>query len=64
MADQTTRTQQTLAAVKEKLELLEELELLESEFTLITNEYHQRHRHLEERILRLDPDCSVSRLQA
>ena len=35
---------------REKLEILEEVDLLESEFRLIQNEYLQRRRNLEEKL--------------
>ena len=54
MSDSQKSTRETIETTKARLELLEELEVLESEFALITNEYHQRKRHLEQRILRLE----------
>lgn len=40
--------------VRLKLDILQELELLESEFRLIENEYSQRKRHLSERLSALE----------
>lgn len=37
-----------------RLELLVEIEILETEYALITNEYQQRRKHLEERISALN----------
>ena len=52
MSNQITNTRESIETAKAKLQTLEELELLESEYALITNEYLQRRRHLEERIAR------------
>jgi len=49
-----TNTRESLEKAKARLELLEELEILETEFALITNEYTQRRKHLEERINALE----------
>jgi len=53
MSDQTPDTLNPIELAKAKLELLEEIELLDSEYELITNEYTQRKRHFEERLTRL-----------
>ena len=39
-----------LERTRTRLEVLQELELLESEFRLIQNEYNQRKHHLAERL--------------
>ena len=39
-----------LERARTRLEVLQELELLESEFRLIQNEYNQRKQHLAERL--------------
>ena len=39
-----------LERTRTRLEVLQELELLESEFRLIQNEYNQRKQHLAERL--------------
>ena len=39
-----------LERARNRLEILQELELLESEFRLIKNEYTQRKQHLAERL--------------
>ena len=41
---------EAIAETKSRLELLEEIDLLDSEFGLIRNEYVQRRKHLEERL--------------
>ena len=53
MSNQITSTLETVETAKTRLQILEELELLESEYALITNEYFQRRRHMEERLKRL-----------
>ena len=54
MSNQITNTLEAVETAKARLQILEELELLESEYALITNEYLQRRQHLEDRIERLD----------
>jgi hypothetical protein len=53
MSNQITNTRESIETAKAKLQTLEELELLESEYALITNEYLQRRQHLEDRLTRL-----------
>jgi len=54
MPNPQTSTRESIEKTKARLELLEELEILETEFALITNEYNQRKRHLEERLSQLN----------
>lgn len=54
MPDPQTNTRESIEKTKARLELLEEIEILETEFALITNEYTQRRKHLEERINALE----------
>ena len=54
MPDPQTNTRESIERTKARLELLEEIEILETEFALITNEYTQRRKHLEERINALE----------
>ena len=54
MPDPQTNTRESIEKTKARLELLEEIEILETEFALITNEYTQRRKHLEERINTLE----------
>ncbi len=50
MQNQTKTTRDAIEETKSRLELLEEIDLLDSEFGLIQNEYVQRRKHLEERL--------------
>ena len=50
MSDPSSKLTNELERAKTRLEILQELELLESEFRLIENEYNQRKRHLAERL--------------
>lgn len=50
MSNPQTNTRESIEKTKARLELLEEIEILETEFALITNEYTQRRRHLEQRL--------------
>lgn len=54
MSDPKKSTRTAIEATKSRLDLLEELDLLESEFRLIEHEYDKRRGHLEERLKRLD----------
>ena len=54
MPDPQTNTRESIEKNKARLELLEEIEILETEFALITNEYTQRRRHLESRLSAID----------
>ena len=54
MPDPQTNTREPIEKTKARLELLEEIEILETEFALITNEYTQRRRHLESRLSAID----------
>ena len=54
MPDPQTNTRESIERTKARLELLEEIEILETEFALITNEYTQRRRHLESRLSAID----------
>ena len=54
MPNPQTSTRESIEKAKARLELLEEIEILETEFALITNEYTQRRRHLEERLSAID----------
>ena len=54
MPDPQTNTRVSIEKTKARLELLEEIEILETEFALITNEYTQRRRHLESRLSAID----------
>ncbi len=50
MENSKSSTREAIIKTKIQLQLLEELELLDSEFRLIENEYLQRTRHLEQRL--------------
>ena len=50
MQNQKKSTHEAIVETKNRLELLEEIDLLDSEFGLIRNEYVQRRKHLEERL--------------
>ena len=50
MQNQEKSMREVIAETKSRLELLEEIDLLDSEFGLIRNEYGQRRKHLEERL--------------
>ena len=50
MTNPQTNTRESIEKTKARLELLEEIEILETEFALITNEYTQRRSHLEKRL--------------
>lgn len=54
MSNQASDVRNEIKTAKERLELLEELELLESEFRFIENEYHQRREQLERRLSHLN----------
>ena len=54
MPDPQTNTRESIEKTKARLELLEEIEILETEFALITTEYTQRRRHLESRLSAID----------
>ena len=54
MPDPQTNTRESIEKTKARLELLEEIEILETEFALITKEYTQRRRHLESRLSAID----------
>ena len=54
MPDPQTNTRESIEKTKARLELLVEIEILETEFALITNEYTQRRRHLESRLSAID----------
>ena len=54
MPDPQTNTRESIEKTKARLELLEEIEILETEFALITNEYTQRRRQLESRLSAID----------
>ena len=50
MQNPQTNTRESIEKTKARLELLEEIEILETEFALITNEYTQRRSRLEKRL--------------
>ena len=50
MSNPSSELTNELERTKDRLEVLQELELLESEFRLIQNEYNQRKHHLAERL--------------
>ena len=50
MQNQEKSMREVIAETKSRLELLEEIDLLDSEFGLIRNEYVQRRKHLEARL--------------
>ena len=50
MSNPSTEITVELERARTRLEVLQELELLESEFRLIENEYTQRKQHLEARL--------------
>ena len=54
MENSKSSTREAIIKVKNRLQILEELELLDSEFRLIENEYVQRKRHLEQRLKSLE----------
>lgn len=58
MQNQEKSTKDAIAQTKSRLELLEEIDLLDSEFGLIRNEYVQRRKHLAERLKALDAPLS------
>jgi len=55
MQNPTENTRDAIEKTKSRLEILEEIDLLDSEFGLIRNEYVQRRKHLEERLNAVDP---------
>ena len=63
MQNQETNVKKEIANAKERLELLEDLDLLESEFRLIQNEYLQRRRDLEMRLAKLAAAAAKNELQ-
>ena len=50
MSNPSSELNNELERTRSRLEVLQELELLESEFRLIQNEYNQRKQHLAERL--------------
>ena len=50
MSNPSSELTNELERARTRLEVLQELELLESEFRLIENEYAQRKQHLNERL--------------
>ena len=50
MSNPSSEIVNELERARNRLEILQELELLESEFRLIKNEYTQRKQHLAERL--------------
>ena len=50
MSNPSSELTNELERTKDRLEVLQELELLESEFRLIENEYNQRKQHLTARL--------------
>ena len=50
MSNPSSELTSELERTRTRLEVLQELELLESEFRLIQNEYNQRKQHLAERL--------------
>ena len=50
MSNPQTNVRQEIEKAKGKLEILEEIDLLESEFGLIKNEYLQRLEHYRKRL--------------
>lgn len=54
MQNPSIPAQEKIRIARERLELLQELDLLETEFQLIRNEYTQRKRNLEERLSKTD----------
>ena len=50
MSNPSSEIVNELERARNRLEILQELELLESEFRLIQNEYNQRKHHLAERL--------------
>ena len=56
MQNSARNTRNQIEKAKTRLELLEDMEILETEFALITNEYTQRRRHLEERLAALETE--------
>ena len=54
MQNPSSNVRDEVEKVRIKLDLLQELELLESEFRLIENEYTQRKRHLADRLSALE----------
>ena len=50
MSNPSSEVVNELERTRIRLEVLQELELLESEFRLIQNEYNQRKHHLTERL--------------
>lgn len=58
MSNQKANVREEIEKTKGKLEILEEIDLLESEFGLIKNEYLQRLEHYKKRLESLGPDKS------
>ncbi len=50
MSNQKANVREEIEKTKGKLEILEEIDLLESEFGLIKNEYFQRLEHYKKRL--------------
>jgi len=58
MSNQKANVREEIEKTKGRLEILEEIDLLESEFGLIKNEYLQRLEHYKKRLESLGPDKS------
>ncbi len=50
MSDQKASIKEKINQAKQRLEILEEIDLLESEFGLIKNEYSTRLKHYKKRL--------------
>ena len=59
MQNQTTNTKHRLEKNRTEFELLQQLDLLESEFRLIENEYRQRHQELSSKLAMLENQSEV-----
>jgi hypothetical protein len=55
MSNQKANVREEIEKAKSRLEVLEEIDLLESEFGLIKNEYLQRLEHYKKRLESLGP---------
>ena len=55
MSNQKANVREEIEKTKSRLEILEEIDLLESEFGLIKNEYFQRLEHYKKRLESLGP---------
>jgi hypothetical protein len=58
MSNQKANVREEIEKTKGRLEILEEIDLLESEFGLIKNEYIQRLEHYKKRLESLGPEKS------